>query len=292
MPRNSLEVPPQRRRLAVALKRLRVAADLSTYQLAERIGISQSRVSRIENARTAARVSEVEEWARVTDAPAERRKELVALAEDALIAPMSWPAAKRAGVSDLPDLQRQVGELEATAGLIQVYTPLTIPGLLHTPQYAAQTYMIGHGPDQEGAAEWVAERMNRQAALYDEKRRFEFVIPEAALRWRSGPRDVLLGQLDRIGVVSTLPNVEVGLIPQDAEAPVWRSHGFTIFLERGDEDPLVHVEPLGSWLSISDPEAVTRYREAFDRLRGVAVSEDDARALLDEIEADLRQLGG
>lgn len=41
---------------------------------------------------------------------------------------------------------------------------------------------------------------DEQAILYDEHRRFTFVVPEAALRWRFGPRDLLLGQLDRLSV--------------------------------------------------------------------------------------------
>jgi hypothetical protein len=141
--------------------------------------------------------------------------------------------------------------------------------------------------DQD-VAERVAARMNRQAILYDENKRFAFVVPEAALRWRFGPRDMLLGQLDRLSVVATLPNVELGIIPQAGEAPVWRSHGFVIFDNRGDEETFVHVELLGTWLTISGDDKVNLYKQAFDRLRSVAVSGEDALAILRAVADDTR----
>jgi transcriptional regulator with XRE-family HTH domain len=282
---STFEVPPQRRRLAQALKRLRVAADLSTYELAERLGLSQSRVSRVENARSPARVAEVERWATATGASAEQREELTEWAAEGLTAATPWETA---ALDDLSKLQEDVQVLEATAGSIKVYQPLLIPGLLQTPQYAKQVFTTGPAFSDQDVAERVAARMNRQAILYDENKRFAFVVPEAALRWRFGPRDMLLGQLDRLSVVATLPNVELGIIPQAGEAPVWRSHGFVIFDDRGEEESFVHVELLGTWLTISDDDKVNLYKQAFDRLRSVTVSGEDALALLRAVADDMR----
>jgi Ni2+-binding GTPase involved in maturation of urease and hydrogenase len=39
-------------------------------------------------------------------------------------------------------------------------------------------------------------RMNRQAILYDEFKRLEFVIAEAALRWRLGPASLMSAHAD------------------------------------------------------------------------------------------------
>jgi transcriptional regulator with XRE-family HTH domain len=282
----TFEVPPQRRRLAQALKRLRVAADLSTYELAERLGLSQSRVSRVENARSPARVAEVERWATATGASAEQRQELTEWAAEGLTASTPWDTA---ALDSLPKLQEDVQALEAAAGSIKVYQPLLIPGLLQTPQYAKQVFTTGPAFSDQDVAERVAARMNRQAILYDEHRRFTFVVPEAAVRWRFGPPDLLLGQLDRLSVVATLPNVDLGIIPQAGEAPVWRSHGFVIFDDRGEEETFVHVELLGTWLTISDDDKVNLYEQAFDRLRSVAVSGEDALALLRAVADDMRR---
>ena len=91
-------------------------------------------------------------------------------------------------------------------------------------------------------------------------------------------------QADRIITVSTLENVTVGIIPQAAEADVWHDHGFNITDDRGDDgDPVVHFETLTEGLTITDPDEVAAYKEAFDRLRKLAVADEDARTLLSRI---------
>jgi hypothetical protein len=239
----------------------------------------------VENARSPARVAEVERWATVTGASAEQREELTEWAKEGLTASTPWETAI---LDDLPKLQEDVQALEASAGSIKVYQPLLIPGLLQTPQYARQVFTTGPAFSDQDVAERVAARMNRQAILYDENKRFTFVVPEAALRWRFGPRDMLLGQLDRLTVVATLPNVELGIIPQAGEAPVWRSHGFVIFDDRAEKESFVHVELLGTWLTISDEDKVNLYKQAFDHLRSVAVSGEDALTVLRAVADDIR----
>ena len=58
-----------------------------------------------------------------------------------------------------------------------------------------------------GHREAVAARMQRQQVLYDTNRTFEFVTTEAALRIGAAPASVMIGQLDRLGVMSQLPNI-------------------------------------------------------------------------------------
>ncbi len=81
--------------------------------------------------------------------------------------------------------------------------------------------------DDLGAA--VAARLDRQAILYDETKRFEFLLAEGALRWRLGALGSHLAQLDRLVAVSTLPNVDLAVLPQTAPVPAWHGHGFVIF---------------------------------------------------------------
>ncbi|MGH3906989.1 MAG: helix-turn-helix domain-containing protein, partial [Pseudonocardiaceae bacterium] len=63
------KVPPQLRRLGLELRGLRRDAGLTGQQLAERVGLSQSTVSRIELGQTVPSVSDVEQWVAVTGAP-------------------------------------------------------------------------------------------------------------------------------------------------------------------------------------------------------------------------------
>jgi Domain of unknown function (DUF5753) len=144
--------------------------------------------------------------------------------------------------------------------------------------------------DRPDISDTIAQRMQRQAVLYDEARRFEFVIGEAALRWRYGSAAVQLGQLDRIRSIATLPTVLIGIVPLSRETPAWDSHGFTIFEDRVDDgDPFVHVETLTAGLNITEPTDVQAYRQMFDRLRELALDREDAKGLLAELMDELSQ---
>jgi len=122
------------------------------------------------------------------------------------------------------------------------------------------------------------------APLYDDSKHLEFVLTEAAVRWRLGPQSLMRAQVDRIITVSALENVTVGIIPQETEASVWHDHGFNILDDRGDSgDPVVHVETLTNGLTITDPADVAAYKNAFAHLRQLAITGADAEALLRQI---------
>jgi hypothetical protein len=130
----------------------------------------------------------------------------------------------------------------------------------------------------------VAARMNRQAVVYSGSKHLEFVMTEAAVRWRLGPESLKRGQIEKIIGVIGLENVTVGIIPQDAEADVWHDHGFNILEGRAeDSEAVVHVETLTRGLTITDPADVATYKDAFARLRKLAVTGEDAQALLRQI---------
>jgi transcriptional regulator with XRE-family HTH domain len=279
----------QRQRLGTELRKLRKLAGLNGYQLAEQVGISQSKVSRIEASSAVPTVREAEAWARAVGASDEVLANLVGLAEAALTEFERWRMALRHG---LPHLQAEVRALEANARRISNFQPSLVPGLLQTAEYARRVFRLADvvgGQDYAGA---VAARMSRQEILFDEDRRFEFLVTEGALRWRPGPPKLLLAQLDRVSSVATLSNVSLGLMPQDAEATAVASHGFAIYGDReNDGEPFVRVEMIHGELTVSDPEDVAIYRERFSRLSEAAVFDEDARTLLARIADDLRRKG-
>jgi len=99
-----------------------------------------------------------------------------------------------------------------------------------------------------------------------------------------------LVQLDRVTSVATLPNVTIAIIPQESEVAAWHVHGFAILDDRSDGGgPLVRVETLTTGLSVSDPDAVERYRQAFRLLRESAVFDGQAGALISALMAELRR---
>ena len=93
------------------------------------------------------------------------------------------------------------------------FQPGIIPGLLQTAEYARRIIeMPTSAPKQSGAA--VAARLDRQETLHDRKRHFEFLMTEAALRYRPGPPEVLAAQLDHLAALATLETITFGSSPR------------------------------------------------------------------------------
>ncbi len=279
------ELSSQRRRLGEALRVVRAKAGLSGEQLAERLGISQSRVSRIELGQQTASVDLVRRWAEVTGAAEDRGDELVGLAEAAGTEAVAWRTAMGRG---LARLQHDARETELGAAALLSFQPVLVPGLLQVPEYARRIFAAGnpaHGPAEIATA--VAARMDRQLVLYEGQTQADFVIAEAALRWRVGPTHVMLAQLDRITALAGLQTVTVGLIPLDVQVDTWHEHGFNLVVGRPEDDPVVHVETQTSQVTTTDPAKVAFYRDAFVRLQEAALHGPEADALLRRIREGL-----
>jgi transcriptional regulator with XRE-family HTH domain len=277
----------RRQRLAAELRRLREAAGVSGRELAQRIGISQSKVSRIESGATTPPVPAVERWAGAVGASAETRARLTAMTEAVFAEIQTW----RAALPVQGHLQGQVEEREAAARSVRVFQPSVVPGLLQTAEYARRVFGLSHVPyEDDELAQAVAGRLNRQLALYDEDRRFEFLVTEAALRWRPGPARVLQAQLDRVSSLTTLDNVSIGLIPYDVEATTTIPPGFDI-LDGRDGDTVVTIETGHGTLLVADADGVAEYQHVWSLLAEMAVFGEDARARLGRIQSSVGGAG-
>lgn len=277
-----------RRRLGAELRRLREQAGLPGRRLAEQIGISQSKISRIESGTALPTIPEVTAWAAAAGAPKEAVGRAVALVNAAYTEVHSWDSAIRGQGGLQPD----IGKIEADACAVLVYQPTLVPGLLQTAEYARRVFaMFRPAYPQADIPAVTASRVERQAALHDPDRRFAFLITEAALQWRPGPPGLLLAQLDRIASLSTLDNVTLGVIPQSARALTHVPHGFTMIEPTDREaDPLVLAETVHASLTVSDPGQVALYRGHWPLLEKTAVHGQNARGLLTAIAADIRAL--
>jgi transcriptional regulator with XRE-family HTH domain len=274
-------------RLAAELRRLRELAGVSGRQLARRIGISQSKVSRIEAGSATPPLPEVTAWADAVDASAADRERLTALTE-AVFAPVeTW----RSAMSMRGHLQDEVEQIESKARSIRVFESSIVPGLLQTAEYARRIFRLFPVPySADDLVKAVASRLNRQLALYDERRQFSFLITEAALRWRPGPPKLLQAQLDRIASISTLENVSVGLIPLGEEALAVIPEAFNIFTGPQGDDRFVIIETIHANLVVNDPSDVAMYSDRWDALTQMAIFEDRTREYLAQLRADLQSV--
>jgi len=86
--------------------------------------------------------------------------------------------------------------------------------------------------------------------------------------------DLVREQLAYLLETMMLPTVSLGVIPfGTAGRPVWPLEAFTVF-----DDSRVNVELLSAQVTVTVPSEIVLYVRAFERLSGVAVYGDEARA--------------
>lgn len=210
-------------------------------------------------------------WAEATNATPEEVAELGGLVQRLATEATSWRILHRLG---LTQHQRELGELERAARGIVVFQPTMIPGLLQIADYARRVMSQGNPMAQADIAQAVRERLERQTILYDQTKHFEILLTETALRWRPGPTELMRAQLDRLISVASLPNVSIGVLMLDQEAPDAFLHPFVIF--ELDDEALVTVETYSAEMQVNDPQEVAVYRRTLDRLREIARWGDQA----------------
>lgn len=276
-----------RRRLAGELRQLRGLSGVSGRQLAQRIKVSQSKVSRIESGTTLPSLPETLAWAEATGASEETRALLTSLTKAAFTEVSTWREARRTRAH----LQDEIEERETKARTIHTFQPAVVPGLLQTAEYARRVFSVFEIPyAEEDLASALAARLRRQLVLYEENKRFDFLISEAALRWPAGPAKVLLAQLDRIASVSTLDNVSIGLLPHGRQMATCPLHGFMIYEDGEPDGPeaRVEVETTHANLIVNDPGDVALYQRQWTMLSEAAIFDEEARAFLAQLGAEIR----
>ncbi len=263
-----------RRRLAERLRTLRVGAGLSTTQLAQRLGWSQAKVSRIETATHGVAPGDVRSWAEALDVPAAQAEQLV---EQAWTASIEVRSLRRELAAGHASGQVEVAQREAQVTLLRSFQHLVVPGLLQTRPYAVALFQHAHpaGRDAEPAAE---ARLARQRILDDEARRFEWVVTEAALWWRTADWAVQAEQIRAVAAATTRPNVDLRILPLDAQAPTFY-HSFTIL-----DDQMVTADGLGA-IRINDPDEIAWQIEVFTRMQEAALDPAESRAVLEGLAA-------
>lgn len=269
-----------RQDLAGALHSLRRASGLSGERLARRCGMSQSKVSRIENGRLLPSVVDVEQMLAALDVDQSTRHELLALARVANIEYQDVRLSVRRG---LHHRQCEIATLEANATDVCHFLPALITGLLQTPEYMWAAMNTPVEPAAGDISKAVAVKLQRQAILHDASKNFVFLLTESAVRWQLCPASVMAVQLDRLVSLSRLPNIRLGVLPLDRPVPDGAYHTFVVYDRR-----LVTVELFTGQLVFRDPKDVEHYRALFTFFEARAVWAVNARQRLQSIAEDFR----
>ncbi|GGO13743.1 transcriptional regulator [Microbispora rosea subsp. aerata] len=269
----------RRRRLGQELRRLRERADLTGDQVAAQLGWSAAKISRIETARTSPRAADVEALLVIYMVDSRQRQELLALHRDATR--KGWWEDYR---DSLPKEYTTFLGLEAEATAARNWEPQVVPGLFQTEAYVRAMMESGQRSTLEapgGVRSRIEVRMARQRAVLRAENPLDIstVLEESVLLRRFGDHEVMRDQLRRLIEVSELPNVQLRILPLDAEHPI--NTGAFSHLKLPEFHDVVYLEALLGGRLVEDEAIVYRYEVAFDYLETKALDPDDSRRFLE-----------
>jgi transcriptional regulator with XRE-family HTH domain len=273
----------RQRRLARLLRQLREDAGLTIEQVAEKVEVSPSTISRIETAQVGVRTGDLRELLDIYDISGVQRDELLQIARERRKQPW-WQEYK-----DLPE--SAVAGFEAEAASISQYSSLLVPSLLQTEDYArAVLRAIRFDATPVEIERRLELRKSRQALLSGEQSpHFWVILDEAVLRRTVGGRQTMHAQVDHLGQAAALTNVTLQVLPFSVGEHAGMNGEFSIFkyFERTDPD-VVYIESVGEDLFIEVPSVTQRYGLIFDFLRASAPHPSGSIPILTDLERQLR----
>ena len=270
-----------RQALGARLGELRQDAGLTGRALAHLCGWHESKVSRIEHARTAPSADDIRSWCEHCGQPGEAAELITFLrtVEDMFV---EWRRMERTG---LRRAQEAVLPLWERTRLFRAYSSWLIPGAVQTRAYTAAVLRAIAArrelPDDVDDA--VAVRTDRLRLLREGNHRFLVLIEESVLRNVIGGAEVMAGQLGHLIAVASLPSVSVGILPMGLDRDTaWPVEDFWIF-----DDRQVNVELISGWLTLTQPREIAMYAKVFEHYSGRARYGQQARDLISQVRADL-----
>lgn len=256
---------PQARGLAEGLRVARRDSKLAMVEVAEKLGWSQSTLSRIETGKRNASPEEVAALLAVFQVTGDRRDVLIEMARD--IGRSSWLETRYAKV---PEQAKTLAQHESEATRLVYVGAILVPGLLQTPSYA-RAVMLSMNVTATDIEARVNLRLERQKIL-DRRRPPALVafIDEAALRRHMGGSRAMADQLRHLVTMATRPTIELRVIPFDVGGHAGIS-GAYFLVEFADASPVVHLEHRRSGVFLHQPTDVDPYVEATATLNAIAL---------------------
>ncbi|MEU7304674.1 helix-turn-helix transcriptional regulator [Streptomyces sp. NPDC007206] len=273
----------RRRRLGQELRRLRELKGMTAEEVAERLLVSQSKISRLENGRRSISQRDVRDLCGVYEVEDQRIVDsLMEMARDSR--QQGWWHT----FGDIP-YSVYIG-LETDAESLRVYEPQLVTGLLQTRAYA-EALVQGALPETSTAEieKRVQVRMRRQERITAETNslRLWVVLDEAALKRVVGSKLVMREQLDHLIEMSQLPHVTVQVLPFEVGAHPGLNGQYAI-LEFADaaDSSVVYLEGVTSDLYLEKAQDVQKYAVMYEHLRAQSLNVEQSRQFIAKVAKD------
>ncbi|MER5371835.1 helix-turn-helix transcriptional regulator [Streptomyces sp. NPDC002553] len=266
--------------LGARLKGLRGEAGLTGAVLAQRAGVGQPTVSKVENGRMVPSLDVLGRLTRALGLDESTTQEV----RDLLVAVEAAPGAAELAGAKGP-AESPLDQAVRSAQLVRSFQCVVLPAMLQSAEYARHVFDSAPDSTPEGVGRAVAARVERQSLLYEPGRESVFVLTEGVLRTWPGSPALMLAQLDRLLAVESLSTVRLGVVPWRQAMPLMPRHGFTLC-----DRAAVVVETFRGERVLAGSTEVAAYEDTFSRFEEAATFGPDVRELLLRVMKDFRDL--
>lgn len=268
----------RQRRLARALRELRIAAGLKHADSALALNCNPSKMTRLENAQSGIRLVDLRvllDLYNVTDEG--KRTELESLAKFGN--QKGWWT--RYG-SQVDSAYAAFGALEQDASDIYNVETHLIPGLLQTPAYTAELIRLQVPDASDSAVETqVKVRAERRKVLARSvPLQLWVVVAESVLHTRVGTAETMREQLEFLLAASREPNIELQVLKREDPINACLFGPFVIMSFPPGESDVVYTDSPTSTVYYEEPDDVETYTRLFRRLNLAACGVDESRRVI------------
>jgi transcriptional regulator with XRE-family HTH domain len=251
--------------LGAELQRGRIAAGFASQEaLAARLGFDRSVIGKAETGERPPSPEVLAAWCQVCELDGELFLRLAGLARRTDGPVASW-------------FESWLGA-EGEAHMLRLWSPLLVPGLLQTAEYARALF-LATGLDEESAQEHVAVRLGRQAILDRvNSPHVVCVLDESVLGRLIGSPLVMADQLAHLAHLSQRPGVSVQVIPSASGANAGLSGALD--LASGDGGPEVLRMEAVEDVTTDSRSLIRRAANIFVRVQADALPRAASRALI------------
>jgi transcriptional regulator with XRE-family HTH domain len=277
-----------RRRLRLALRRDREAANLTQGEVAKALDWSISKVNRIETGEVTISNTDLQALLRLLDVTgAGVAERYTADARAARDRSGWWDEARYR--DHLTPSTLQVVQFERDAVAIRTFQNVLVPGLVQTADYAWS--VIGAvddemTPETKQIRHDARMRRQREMAARASPPLFLVALDEFIPMRTIGSPQVMVDQLGTVLKLAERPNFHVRILPQD-RASFSLIGAFTIFDLEGDPNALLYREGGVTDETTYSADEIARHRGRFEQIWQVSLSEE---ATFNAIEAQYAQM--
>ena len=276
-----------RRELGQRLRALRQRTELTVAQAADQVGISPSKVTKIELAQLAVTRDDVLKMlAAYGEADPEQQALLLSMVRDGNR--KEWWEGHRAL---RPKFASYLG-LESVATTLQAYDTHLVHGLLQTPDYAraliraVRPDLLEHEIDQ-----LVQLRIRRQEILTrDDPPPLTLwsVMDEAVLRRQVGGRQTMHAQLQHLITAAAQPAVNLLVMPDTLGAHPGLNGPMAILQFETGTRPVVYVEAQAGNLYMEKDDDLRRCQQTMNHILAAAPGPEPSLALIRQVAKEMK----